>query len=861
MWNQFNIIFFFCVFCSYGQQKEILGSIKNNEGDPVPFANIIVQDDTKEAQKYLTYGYSDEQGDFSIEIPSNITQIVINVTAIGYQEKSVVLKLREEQPLNIYLEESITQLEEVVVKTRKVTDTLKIGTDSMNLSKESTLREILNKTDGVIIGEEGGISYQGKQINKVLINGKEVFVNQNKVALDNLNYEIMDNVQIINNYKDKFTLDYKRIRDPVINIETKSEFKGVLKAQIDMGYGFRGKYGIKGKGFFFSDKLNAFATTHTNNAGKKELSEKDVSSSVKKYATEELNSILYPFFIEDYQTTKNFVSNSSLTFRWQGNNSKSGLVFYYGNIHTERKTEYSTFIADTLVKKSELKNIEKGNFISATANYSHILSSKTVLQNVLSTIRIGFGQYNESVDTLFVPITTSLKERTQDVPENFTVSNALKITHLLSHNTAFNFNLDYYYEKNSKNFETKLTNIDVQDIFQQGASFKQYLLAQGNFNFRLRWATFNTGIAITKNNEEGNLVFLNNTHEDSKLKRNVFTVETPLSLDGSVKNMDYSFSATPTLIHTKNTGSRKFLKMSHSLTYNFEAQNNLSLRMNHSYQFYDLNSLFDTIVRSYNHKIINSREKNIEEYSVKDEVSLSWFNSNVAQSKNIHFLYRYSLEQDFLQSVLDSISHNVIYYSNRVFDKNETHTIRAGGKKGIYMGSAYHRLDIGGGLNYIENEYSTIFNNQSARANSSMWEPAFNLNFLPRKFFIKEIANQVKWNHLTYRIDGDKITQQSITTNTFTVKGHEDKINWKFDFEYKFYDVDQDKFSVPDCNLYFKYDVSDELSFSLVGRSLLTLFQLNNYNFVNTLSYGNTLTQIRTGNNLGYFIFYTSFKF
>ena len=680
MWRQFSFFFLTCIFCSYGQQKEIHGTIKNIEGNPIAFANIVVQD-TTEAKKVITYGYSKEKGSFVLEIPSNIMKVLINVTAIGYQEKTIVVKLIQEQPINIILEESITQLSEVVVKVRKVTDTLNIDTDDMNLSKESTLREMLKKTDGVIVGDEGGISYQGKQINKVLINGKEVFINQNKVALDNLNYEIMNNVQIIDNYKDKFTLDFKRIRDPVINIQTKSKFKGVLKTQADIGYGFKGKYGLNGKGFFFSDKLNAFATTHTNNVGKKELSEKDVSASVKNYATEELNNILYPFFIEDYQTTKSFVSNSSLTLRWQGLNSKSGFIFYHGNILAERKTSYSTFIADTLIRKRELKNIEKGNFVSATANYSHILSPKTVLQNVLSVIGIGFQQKNESVDTLFVPNTTFFKEQVEDVPENLSISNNLKITHLLNENKAFNFNLDYYYEKDSKYFETKLTNIDVQDILQQGLFFKKYLRAQGNFNFRLRKTTFNAGISVSKNNEKGSIDFLSNTHENSKLKRNVLEIEAPLSLDGSIKKIDYSFSVTPTIIYTQNTDNRRFLKMTNSLTYNFEAQNNLSLRMSHDYQFYDINSLYDTIVKSYNHKVINNSKKNIEQYSVKDEVFFSWFNSNVAQSKNIYAIYRYSQEKDFLQSILDSISNNVFYYSNRVFDKNKTHTVSAGGKK------------------------------------------------------------------------------------------------------------------------------------------------------------------------------------
>ncbi|WP_430409545.1 carboxypeptidase-like regulatory domain-containing protein [Kordia sp.] len=863
MWKQLSLIIFFtCIFCSYGQKKEISGIIKNIEGNPVPFANVVVKE-TTDTQKPITYAYSDEQGSFSLKIPISIKQVSVNVTGIGYQEKIIIVQVDEmELPLIIIVEESVTQLETVVLKAKKITDTLNIDTESMNLSKESTLREMLNKTDGIILGEEGTISYQGKQINKVLINGKEVFINQNSIALDNLNYEIMENVQIIDNYKDKFTLDFKRIRDPVINIETKSKFKGILKTQIDLGYGFKDKYGVNGKGFFFSDKLNAFATSHTNNTGTKELSEKDVSASVREYATEELNNILYPFFIEDYQTTRNFVTNSSLTLRWQGLNSKTGIVFYHGNINTKREVEYNTFIGDTLLNKSNLENIDKGNFYSATANYSRILSPKTVLQNVLSTIAINFKKENENVTSIFVPTTSFLKEQSRYNPKNFTVNNALKLTHLLADNTAFNFNLDYYYEKNSKDFETKLTNIDIEDVIQQGSSSKQYLGNSFNFNFRLKKATFNAGLAIKNNKEEGSLNLLNSIDDNSDLERNISIVESFLSLNGSVKNLDYGFTVTPSLILTENTDNRKFLNMSHFLKYNFETQNNLILRMWHNYQFYDINSLYDTIVRNYNNRIINTNsDKHIEEYSTKDEVSLSWFNSNVARSKNLNFVYRYRQEQDFLQSVLDSVSNNIFYYSNRVFDKKETHSIKAGGKKGIYMGSSYHRLDIGAGLNYLSSKYSTFFNNQNARANNNMWEPSFKLSFLPRKFFIKEITNNVKWNHRTFKINGDDITQQSIITNTFMVKGHGDKINWKFDFEYMFYNINQDRFNVPDCNLSLKYDVSDKLSFSLEGRSLLTLFELNNYNFVNTLSNGNTLTQVRTNNNLGYLILYTSFKF
>ncbi len=853
------IIFFLCSFMAHGQQKSISGIIKNIDDKVVPFANIVINN-TINPPKSITYGYSNEKGLFFLKIPSEIIDIAINITAIGYKEKTVLVKTDTIKTLKIYLEENVRQLEEVVIKARQTTDTLNIDINNMNLSKESTLRDMLNKTDGVIVSKRGGISYQGKQINKVLINNKEVFVNQNKIALDNLNYEIMDSVHIINNYKDNFTIDFNRIRDPVINVTTKSGFKGVVKANINTGYGFNKKYSFNGKGFFFSDKLNAFVTSHTNNVGQIELSQKDVATSIIKYSSGLLNNFLYPFFIEDSQTNKNAVSNNSLTLRWQGVKSKTGIVFYHGSINTESETNYNTFIADTLIKKNRLQNTYSGDFISTTANYSNLISSKVVLQNILSSVVVQQKQFRNSLDTLFVPNIASFGQQTKIMPKSFTLANALKLTKLFNNNTAFDLGFDYYYEKDTRDFETKLTDSSMEDIFQQGDFFKQYFSILGKLKFRLKKASLNTGIALTHNNEEGSLKYKNNTNQGTSLKRNISTFKIPINLQGSIRKLDYYFSASPTLFRTQKNKNNFILKTASALTYNFEQQNNLILGYNHNYRFYDFNSLHDTIVKSYNYKIINNK-KNIDSYSVIDDISLSWFNIDVPRSKRIHFVYKYRREQDFLQSVLDSISNNVFYYSNQVFDKKDTHTINTGANKNLYLGSAYHRFDVGGSINYIINRYSTIVNGRPTQVKINSWEPTFNLAFVPRNFFIKKIKNRIKWNYDTFDAGGNKATEQSILTNILILEGSGNKIDWKFDFEYKFYNVKQDRFNVPDCSLSVKYDLSDTLSLSLSGQSLLTLFNLNNYKFINTTSDGNILTQVKNSNNLGYLLFSTSLKF
>jgi len=852
------IIYFFCGYIAYGQQIEISGTVKSNDGGFVPHANVVINNTS--SSENINYGYTDEKGSFSIEIPSEIQTITINVSAIGYQEKTVFIQLNNNYNIEIYLEERVTQLQEVIVEVKKNEDILDLDINNMSLRKESTLREILDKTEGIIMGEEGTISYQGKQINKILINSKEVFINQNKVALDNLDYEIMDKVQIIDNYKDKFTLDFDRIRDPVINIDTKSEFKGILKTEVSVGYGFKNKYSLLGKGFFFSDEFNSFVTTHTNNTGKKEFSQQDVLSSVTNYATTTLEKTFQSFFIDNVQTKKNFVSNSNLTFRWQGDKSKTGIVVYHGNIHTEQEINYNTFIADTLIEKSYSENIEKGNFVSATANYNYFISSSTVLQNNLNALIVKSKKNEVSMDTLLIPDQNYFMQQNLNTPKDIAISNVMKLTHMLGDSAIFDLDMDYYYENFSRDYKTQLSNIEAPDIFQEESFSKSFFSTQGNFKFRLEKSALNIGINSTNNIELGKLYSRSNSN-NTDLKRNVSTIGIPFYLSGGIKKFDYKISISPTLIFKEQSGNRRFLKMSHSLTYNIESQNKLGLGYSHNYKFYNLNSLYDTIVKDYNHIIINQNESNLEKFSTNDELALSWFNNNVARSKSLHIIYRYNRKQDFLQSVLDSISNNRFFYSNLIFDNKQTHTLNTGAKKGFYVGKVYHRLTIGGNFNLKYSSYPTIVNNVKALAEVNSWNPEAKITFAPRNFFMSEMGNRFEWSELSFNLDGKETNRQSVFTNTFSIKGFGDKVSWNLDFIYRKYNTNDEIFDVPDTHLEFKYDLSEKLSFSIKGQSLLTLFNLNNYSFINTVSDGNTVIQTKTSNNLGYLILYASIKF
>lgn len=141
------------------------------------------------------------------------------------------------------------------------------------------------------------------------------------------------------------------------------------------------------------------------------------------------------------------------------------------------------------------------------------------------------------------------------------------------------------------------------------------------------------------------------------------------------------------------------------------------------------------------------------------------------------------------------------------------------------------------------------------------WNPAIDLGFVPRYFFVKELAHRVNWSQSAFHMDNEKITQKTVLTNSFSMRGHGNKIDWRLNFEHYLYQVQGEKFSYPDCSLSIRYEVSDKVALSVVSRALMTLFEWNDYNFVNTKFDGNTLNRITTDNNLGYLLFNISLKF
>ncbi|MGC4020971.1 MAG: hypothetical protein QM734_03055 [Cyclobacteriaceae bacterium] len=100
------------------------------------------------------------------------------------------------------------QLNEVVVKGEKIPVTVKRDTIEFNASSfktkvNATVEDLLKKMPSIEVANDGTITAQGEQVQKVMVDGKEFFGQDPKMATRNLPADAVDKVQVFDKKSDQ----------------------------------------------------------------------------------------------------------------------------------------------------------------------------------------------------------------------------------------------------------------------------------------------------------------------------------------------------------------------------------------------------------------------------------------------------------------------------------------------------------------------------------------------------------------------------------------------------------------------------------------------------------------------------------
>lgn len=147
---------------------------------------------------------TDANGAFNIK---NVKKgnYALKVTFIGYHENVIPLDLTKEKEKNknvgyITLIDDTQLLKEAVVTANAAQvqvsgDSLVFNAAAIRTSEGSALEELVKKLPGAEIDEDGNIKINGKTVTKILVDGKEFFLNDKNMALKNIPTKIVDKIK------------------------------------------------------------------------------------------------------------------------------------------------------------------------------------------------------------------------------------------------------------------------------------------------------------------------------------------------------------------------------------------------------------------------------------------------------------------------------------------------------------------------------------------------------------------------------------------------------------------------------------------------------------------------------------------
>lgn len=248
-----------------------IGEVRDSLGIPLQFANVMALDTA--TRKMASFGVTNEQGAFRLNIePGKVYKL--QASFIGYVpfERIITPTESNEVPFLITLKNDVTQLSDVEVVTEMPVliqgDTVTYKAEAFTQGNERKLENVLEDLPGFEVDEDGGVKVQGKSVDKLLVDGKELFEGDTKLATKNLPANVVHKVQVLQNYNDVGPLSrVNNSQQLALNIQLKADKKEMVFGDVTAGGGPEGRYLAHANAFYYSPKTNVNLIADANNVG------------------------------------------------------------------------------------------------------------------------------------------------------------------------------------------------------------------------------------------------------------------------------------------------------------------------------------------------------------------------------------------------------------------------------------------------------------------------------------------------------------------------------------------------------------------------------------------------------------------
>lgn len=223
----------------------VQGYVKTSDSLPIINANVLLYQVSEPSDLLVAFTKTNNKGFYSLKIPDNNDVWTLSVRQNGFQEVKAHLERTPEGGeviKNFFLLPTVSFLDTVRVNLKfsisNTGDTLTFNPNAYSLNNERNIEQLLSRLPGIEIKEDGKISFNGKNVDAVLLDGDDLFKKNYQVLTRNAASEIVDKIQVIKNFqKDQLLKDFGKGGGQAINLVLKDKYRKYLFGSMSAGYG------------------------------------------------------------------------------------------------------------------------------------------------------------------------------------------------------------------------------------------------------------------------------------------------------------------------------------------------------------------------------------------------------------------------------------------------------------------------------------------------------------------------------------------------------------------------------------------------------------------------------------------------
>ncbi len=191
---------------------------------------------------------TNDRGRFSIDVPEGT--YLVEASYVGYATQIRRVNANQNRNMRPFrlVEDAIALREAVVTGVRTpikvMQDTVEYNAEAYHTQPNAVVEDLLRRLPGVEVSSDGKITANGKEVKKILVDGKEFFSDDPTLASRNLPVDMVERLQVVDRRSDlaRMTGVDDGEEETVINLTVKKDRKNGWFGNAEAGYGTDSRY-------------------------------------------------------------------------------------------------------------------------------------------------------------------------------------------------------------------------------------------------------------------------------------------------------------------------------------------------------------------------------------------------------------------------------------------------------------------------------------------------------------------------------------------------------------------------------------------------------------------------------------------